>query len=64
MQGKSAHPVHVRDYLDAADDLAQVTGDRGLQGQYGEGAFLGGGTHRGDLLVIGDHLLGENEVSL
>ena len=42
----------------------KVAGDGRLQREQDEGVLLGLGAHRGDLLVVGDHLLGEHQIGL
>ena len=64
VQCKCPHPVDVGDDLDGADDRAQVAGHRRLQRKQHERRFLGLGAHRRDLLVVGDHLLGQHQVGL
>ena len=43
---------------------AKVAGDGRLQGEQHESALLGLGAQLGDLLVVGDDLLGEDQVGL
>ena len=64
VQRQRAHPVDVGHHLDRAHDRPQVTGDRRLQCQQHERAFLGLGAQRCDLFMAGDHLLGEHQVGL
>ena len=64
VQRKRAHPVDVGDDLNRADDRAQVACHRSLQRKQHERRLLGLGAHRGDLLVVGDHLLGQHQVGL
>ena len=64
VQRQCAHPVDVGDDLDRADDRPQIAGHRRLQRQQHERGFLGARAHRGDLLVVGDHLLGQHQVGL
>ena len=64
VQRQRAHPVDVGDDLDRADDRAQVSGDRRLQRQQHERGLLGARAHRGDLLVVGDDLLGQHQIGL
>jgi hypothetical protein len=59
-----AHPVDVGDHLDGAHYGPQIPGDRRLQRQQHEGVLLGACAHRGDLLVIGDDLLGQYQVGV
>ncbi len=64
VQREGSHPVDVGDDLDRADDRAQVACHRRLQGQQHERRLLGLGAHRRDLLVVGDHLLGQHQIGL
>ena len=48
----------------ALDDRPQVAGDRCLQGQQHESAFLGVGAQLRDLLVVGDDLFGQHQIGL
>ena len=64
VQREGSHPVDVGDDLDRADDRPQVACHRRLQSKQHERRLLGLGAHRGDLLVVGDHLLGQHQVGL
>ena len=64
VQRQRAHPVDVGDDLNRADDRAQVSGDRCLQRKQHECRLLGAGAQRGDLLVVGDDLLGQHQIGL
>ena len=64
VQREGAHPVDIGDDLDAADDGAQIAGNRTLQGKQQESGFLGATADLGDAVVVGDDLLGECQVGL
>ena len=64
VQRQCPHPVDVRDHLDGAHNRPKVAGDGRLQGKQDESALFGLSTHLGDLLVVGDDLLGEHQIGL
>ena len=64
VQRERAHPVDVGGNLDRADNRAQITGHRRLQGQQHERGLLGTCAQLGDLLVVGDDLLGQRKIGL
>ena len=64
VQRQRAHAVDIGDDLDGADHGPQVAGDRRLQGQQDERLFFGLRAHDGDLLVVGNDLLGQYQVGL
>jgi hypothetical protein len=64
VDGQCAHAVQVGDDPQGADHGAQVPGDRGLQGQQGDGDVLSLGSHVVKLDVHGDDLFGEGQVGV
>ena len=64
MHGQCAHPIHIGDDLNPADDTAQFAGHRLLQRQQCNGTLFGTRAQRLDLVVVADHLLRRGEVGL